>query len=434
MKIVQLNAENIKRLVAVEIRPSGNLVEIAGRNGQGKTSVLDSIWWALSGKNNLQAKPVRDGEEAGFVTLDLGDYKVTRKFRVKDDGDFTTSLTVENADGAKYGSPQDVLNGFIGDLAFDPLAFSRMKAKDQVTALRAMVPGYDFALADAENQRDFDLRTDVNRSAKQLSARVDAIAIPSDAPTEKVSAEDLLAELQLAMDGNSAVDARGRKVEGLELKIKHLTESITQRREQITAWEAKIQETKSGVAVAELAIEELRDELDDVGPIGDKLDIEPIREKISRSEEINRLVGQREHRDALRTELKNKEADSAALTKAIDERKASAAAAVRAAQLPVPGLTLTDDAVLLNGVPFNQASDAEQLRVSIAVAGAMNPKLRVIRVRDGSLLDEDAMKALAAYADEHDLQIWVERVDSSGKVGVVIEDGMVRDQFVEAAE
>lgn len=434
MKIVQLNAENIKRLVAVEIRPTGNVVEIAGRNGQGKTSVLDSIWWALDGKGNLQAKPVRDGQETGVITLDLGEYKVTRKFKVKDDDTFTTSLTVENADGAKYSSPQDVLNGFIGDLAFDPLAFSRMKSKDQVTALRAMVPGYDFELADTENQRDFDLRTEVNRSVKQLSARVDAIAIPEDAPTEKVSAEDLLAELQLAMDGNSAVDARARKVEGLDLKIKHLTESITQRREQITSWEAKIQETKTGIASAELAIEELRDELDGVGPIGDKLDIEPIREKISRSEEINRLVSQREQRDALRTELNSKEAESAALTKAIDERKASAAAAVRSAQLPVPGLTLTDDAVLLNGVPFNQASDAEQLRVSIAVAGAMNPKLRVIRVRDGSLLDEDAMQALAAYADEHDLQIWVERVDSSGKVGVVIEDGMVRDQFVEAAE
>lgn len=434
MKIVQLNAENIKRLVAVEIRPSGNLVEIAGRNGQGKTSVLDAIWWALTGKNNLQAKPVRDGQESGFITLDLGDYKVTRKFKVKEDDTFTTSLTVENADGAKYGSPQDVLNGFIGDLAFDPLAFSRMKSKDQVTALRAMVPDYDFDRADADNQRDFSQRTDVNRSVRDLRARVDAIVIPAEAPTERVSAEDLLAELQQAMDGNSAVDARANKVAALDGKITYLTETITQRREQIASWKAKIVEAERGIESAELAIEELRDEIDAVGEIGEKQDIEPIREKISRSEEINRLVSQREQREALLAELKSKEAESASLTKAIDDRKEAAAAAVRSAQLPVPGLTLTDDAVLLNGVPFEQASDAEQLRVSIAVAGAMNPKLRVIRVRDGSLLDEDAMKALAAYADENDLQIWVERVDSSGKVGVVIEDGMVRQPFAEAAE
>ena len=44
MKIVQLTAENVKRLTAVSIAPDGNLVQITGRNGQGKASVLDAIF------------------------------------------------------------------------------------------------------------------------------------------------------------------------------------------------------------------------------------------------------------------------------------------------------------------------------------------------------------------------------------------------------
>ena len=71
--------------------------------------------------------------------------------------------------------------------------------------------------------------------------------------------------------------------------------------------------------------------------------------------------------------------------------------------------------------------------VSIAVAGAMNPKLRVIRVRDGSLLDDDSMAALTRYAEEHELQIWLETVQSDRETAVVIENGMVASHL-EAAE
>ncbi len=80
---------------------------------------------------------------------------------------------------------------------------------------------------------------------------------------------------------------------------------------------------------------------------------------------------------------------------------------------------------MLNGVPLTQASDAEQLRASLAIAMALNPKLRVIRVRDGSLLDSNAMKIIAEMAETKDFQVWIERVDDSGKVGFVLEDGHV---------
>lgn len=65
-KIVRLTAENVKRLVAVEIRPNpdGNLVIVGGRNAAGKSSVLDAIMFALAGKKALPAKPIREGKSA----------------------------------------------------------------------------------------------------------------------------------------------------------------------------------------------------------------------------------------------------------------------------------------------------------------------------------------------------------------------------------
>ena len=121
MKIISLTAENVKRLRAVEITPDGNVVTITGRNAQGKTSVLDAIWLALGGgaASKGTIRPIRDGEEKASVRLDLGDLVVTRTWT----GD-KTALTVTAADGAKYTSPQGILDALVGRLSFDPLEFT----------------------------------------------------------------------------------------------------------------------------------------------------------------------------------------------------------------------------------------------------------------------------------------------------------------------
>ena len=118
MRIISLKAENIKKVKAVEITPKDDVVVISGKNAQGKTSVLDAIWFALGGKDNIPSQPIRQGKEKARVVLDLGQYKVTRIFTKAG-----TYLTVENAQGATFKSPQALLDKMIGDLSFDPLAF-----------------------------------------------------------------------------------------------------------------------------------------------------------------------------------------------------------------------------------------------------------------------------------------------------------------------
>ena len=105
-KIVQLNVENVKRIEAVEITPDGELVVIGGKHGNGKSSVLDSIMYALGGEKALPPVPLRNGTSKGHITINLGDLVVTRKFTRKKDGEIGTSLEIKRANGDKVSSPQ----------------------------------------------------------------------------------------------------------------------------------------------------------------------------------------------------------------------------------------------------------------------------------------------------------------------------------------
>jgi hypothetical protein len=194
MKIVRFTAENFKRLSLVEITPTGEVVELLGRNGQGKSSVLDAIDVAIRGLEVAPRKPIKTGAEEARIRLDLGELIVTRTFKRKDDGDMTTSLRVESADGVKKASPQTLLDSMIGALAFDPLEFERMDVRRQFDALRAFVPGVDFDEIARLNREDFERRTAVNRKAKD--AKVSAERIRPAQPDENLGMIDTAALIE----------------------------------------------------------------------------------------------------------------------------------------------------------------------------------------------------------------------------------------------
>ncbi len=179
MRIVRLQAEGFKRLVAVDISPEGDLIEVRGNNGEGKSSLLDAIFATLAGKDAAPIKPVRTGEEYALIRVDLGDLKVTRYFG--DDG--ATKLKVENAEGAVFTQGQTMLDALVGSISFDPLEFAGLSPKDQAAEIRRLVK-LDVDLDDlaAKDRADMEARRDINRDAKAVKARVEAIVVPADLP------------------------------------------------------------------------------------------------------------------------------------------------------------------------------------------------------------------------------------------------------------
>lgn len=412
MKILNFRAENIKRLKVVEITPDGNIVEITGLNGAGKTSVLDSIWWALAGASTHQDVPIRDGASKAVIRLDLGELTVTRKFRKEPrGGEVTTSLIVENAEGIPFRSPQAMLDGLVGALAFDPLEFLRSDAKKQFKILQNFVPDVDFYGIEEAQSKDYQERTLVNRQFKEAEAAAKAIQIDYKVQAEPVDIEGLLNEYEKAMAHNRLVDAALRRKEDNNEEIESLKTRIAKGETQLAQW-------RKNLALLEVVLTE---------PIPDVKDTAQIRTRIEEARVINEAIGLRRERVKWMTLAESLKEKSEALTEAMRLRQEEKEKAIAAAKMPIPGLGFGPGFVVLNGVPFNQASDAEQLRAAIAIAMAGDPMLKIVRVRDGSLLDPKSMRILAEMAQERDFQIWIETVGEGGdRPAIVIEDGQVR--------
>lgn len=420
MKIINLQAENIKKLVAVSITPDGNLVQITGANGNGKTSVLDAIWWALAGVSNIQEKPIREGQTQARIRLDLGEAIVTRTFRLKDGGEYTSQINVENAEGVKFPSPQTMLDDLLGQLSFDPLAFARMEPKAQFNALRRFVPDVDFDGIESANKADYEKRKDLNRRAKEAKTLAQSVEIPADLPTAPIDENGLIDELQKANEHNALIETKKNNRNSLrqntdakKKEVAVLVEELVRLQDKINAMNAEIKKNEEKLAAA--------------GPLPEPKDITEIRKKIDGAKELNSKIAAREEKHQHLELAKQYQADADALTEAMERREQEKLERIAQANIPVAGMTFGDGEILMKGVPFNQASDAEQLRASIAIAMALNPKLRVIRVRDGSLLDSKSLKVLEEMAEKKDYQVWIERVDDSGKVGFVLEDGHLKN-------
>jgi len=430
MKIVSLVAENIKKLRAVEITPAGALVQITGANGAGKSSVLDSIWYCLAGTKDIPKQPVRAGEEKAFVKLDLGEIIVTRRFTAAGG----TALYVEAADGARYPTPQAMLDKLLGSLTFDPLAFSRMDPRRQLEQLRTLVKlDVDIDALDAANQQDYTARTEVNRSAKSLRAQAAAIVVADGTPPEPIDTGALLQRMETASEHNADIErrkARRLAVAQEAATLRAVAESDQKTAEEHRAEAARLltqaEKIETDAREASDKADALQAKLDSAPPLPEPVDVASVRAEIEAAQHANAAIASRGRRADIEAQALAAEQRSQALTDAMDKRAADRAAAIAGAAMPIDGLSFGAGEVLYRELPFAQASSAEQLRVSVAIAMAANPTLRVLRIKDGSLLDENGLQMLANMASAADFQIWIEQVDTTGKVGVVMEDGQVR--------
>ena len=422
--ITHLYAENVKRLKAVSISPKRGLNAIGGDNGEGKTSVLDSIAMGLGGKDYIPDVPIHTGKDSAktIIRLDSG-ITITRTFTAS--GSY---LKVVSPEGKPYSSPQAILDELTGKLTFDPLGFTRLDPKKQADTLRKLV-NLDFTAHDQKRKQIYDERTVVNRRLEEMRASAATLPEYPDAPSEEVSSADILAKIEEAQEHNAAQAELDSAVTVAESNLTVYASNVTKTKtliasleKQLTAARVQLDKDTKAQTTSETALASAKVARDAF----ESIDTTDLKAQLATCEETNRQVRANVQLAKAIAEGRAKATESETLTaklEAMDKQKADALAK---AQFPVEGLSFADDIVTYKGLPFTQASSAEQQRVSVAIGAALNPKLRVMLIRDGSLLDERSLAALQQTAEELDLQLWIERVSKGAECSIIIEDGMVQ--------
>jgi hypothetical protein len=89
---------------------------------------------------------------------------------------------------------------------------------------------------------------------------------------------------------------------------------------------------------------------------------------------------------------------------------------IASSNLPIAGLSFSDNQVYYNGLPFERGQINTQtlLEVGEEICMSMHPNLKVIFVEDGSLYDKKSLKRLVEKAHNRGYQVIAEIVDPAG--------------------
>lgn len=400
MYITRLTIDNCLRIKTLRISPDKNVVKLVGANGAGKTSVLNSIKFALMGKKDLPSKPVHDGEKKGHVEIELSG-GISVDWTVNTDRD--VKLVVKK-DGIPMKSPTTMLEALVGKIAFDPLAFVRMEPKKQIETLK-QVANLDFSDLEAKYSKLYSDRTAVNVNIKRIDGALAKLPTwHKDAPEKPTPPGELDRNYQAALN--------------LTRDRQSVAEMIGDLDQAIATLEDKLK-------IAKVDRETLQRKLAGMAKAPDPKAVEALKAQLENMAETNRKAGENARRREMEAELKAARADEEDLSEQLDHVAATKKKRLADAKLPIKGLEFDDNEVVYDGLPISQLSTSGQIRVSLAMAIAMNPELRVCFVRDASLLDKESQKIVAEMAEKHDFQIWEEFVDTTtaDSSAIVLEDG-----------
>jgi len=426
MKVTELIIENVMKVKAIHILPKGEVITVQGQNGAGKSSILNALVMGFKGKKEFPAEPIRRGSKKGSIKISIdGDDTVPAFTITQSITDKSSTLTIEPDKVLAGETPRSFLDKLIGKISFDPLAFINEEGKKQRRVLMELI-GIDVDKMDREEKALFDERTVIGRDLKVAKARTEGLDYYKDVKeTEEVKVSELSVKLTKAMNWNQNIKDR-------ELANEKLKNTGVTTRGKIDGVKEQIQNLQTELEHLELLLanqkKEFVAERDAISEL-ETIDISDINAEIQGIESTNAKIRANNTHKIESQALQAIQRKYESVDKHLEIYRANRLEIIQKANIPVPGLTFDEDGLLYNDIPLSQCSDGEKLMVSMGISMALNPTMRVVRIKDGSLLDKKNMAILGTMCKDKDFQLWIERVSDSdsyekgGKVGILIEEG-----------
>ena len=402
MKINKLEIENVKRIKAVKIEPTRDgLTIIGGKNNQGKTSVLDSIAWALGGERFRPSSAQREDSTIPpnlKIVMDNG-LIVERKGKNSD-------LKVTDPSGQKGG--QQLLNEFVEQLALNLPKFLEAGNKEKAqTLLNIIGVGPQLAEYEQKEAELYNQRLAIGRIADQKEKYAKEQPYFPDAPKELVSVSELISQQQKILTKNGENQRLRENLHRLEQEQQRIMEQL----QELLTRQTEIDEK---VRIARLSAEDLHDE-----------STAELEANISGIEEINRKVRANLDKDKAEEDAAEYKRQYAALTEEIQGVRQAKTDLLQKAELPLTGLSVMDGELIYNGKKWDCMSGSDQLKVSTAIVRKLNPKCGFVLLDKLEQMDLDTLKEFGQWLEAEGLQAIATRVSTGDECSIIIEDGYV---------
>ena len=418
VKINSLEIENVKRIKAVMIEPTASgLTVIGGGNGEGKTSVLDAIAWALGGENYRPSAAQREGS---MVPPRL--HVVLSNGIIVDRAGKNSALKVSDPEGRRAG--QQLLNEFISQFALDLPRFMKAAPKEKANILlKTIGVGDELFVIEQKESQAYQERLAVGRIADQKKKHAAEMPVYDNVPDQPVSAAELIRQQQdiLARNGEKA-------------RIRANADEAERRAEmakaELVQAESLMEETKArldrAIAAYNKACEDKETAFYDADNAGEDESTAELEASIQEIDEINRKVRANLDKEKAEDEAAEYTRQYDALTESIGKLRADKIALLEGAGLPLPGLSVEDGELTYNGQKWDNMSGSEQLMVSAAIVRKLNPECGFILMDKLEQMDLTTLQNFGKWLEAEGLQAIATRVSTGGECDIIIEDGYVK--------
>lgn len=441
MRVIEYKAHNVLRLSDIKFDMEGrNLFLVGGKNGQGKTSALNGLLMALCGRSGMDypEPALREGEKSGWISVKLSSEDVPElmeddhitvqlEFERRRSGTVKERFRIIDSTGEEAPEPRKLLKRLYQNKAFDPLAFDRLTKKERREVLMKLL-GLDLEQYRKDHKTAYDRRTQANRDAEKAQARLDAMPYFEDAPDDPV----LVAAL---MDQVEAIQSRNTEIHSAERKMDMATKSLS-------GATSRVEDLKRQLKEAELLLKEAikteKAAIADREKLGEVQDTEELTAKIRDAGEVNMKVQANANRIDVAMEVEKADRIAEDCDDAVKKLQEDQDKDLQKAKWPVPGMSIDDEGVLLDGLPLESACKSARVIASTKVGMSLHPKLKLLVCEDGSDLDSETLAELDKVLKKEDFQMLVELVTRTAEdeemCAVIISDGKIRKEEPEPAE
>lgn len=449
LKISRATITNFKNIDHRVVEIGGRTMIISGKNEKGKSSLIQALTCSLNSKM-IPPRPVKDGEETGLVEIEISGTHNGKEVTYEVGIHFNAAtnkgrLFMTGADGKTITSGhKSVLDLVVGDISFDIMEFIALSKTDsgsaskagvqkQIQILEKLVPSEVMSKINdlkIERVETYDARTEQNREITRLEANIKSSKFTQDEIdmySKQQSVAEVNDELEKAKDFNAKFDAVQSFLDNFESKQNEVDGHIRDFESQVTEYEEKIANLKANIEEAKnikLSNEELKLKREAQLKGKSKKDTEAILNKLQNISDFNAKCVQVEGFKKSELDLVAMKKESDKLTDRISAIDVEKRELFQNSNLPVEGLEFDEEGVTYNGLPLdtNQLPSSKILEIGMKIGMALNPHLRLIVIKDGSLLDEDMMKYVIDEAGRNGYQLLIE---------VVSNDDDVQIEFVE---